>query len=281
MEEFSQIWEHDYGYRDNFLQAIQDINEQYPEDKLVGFSIWWSNIPYDLRLFAYLNYSGSEDSAKKFFLEVGEKFNSIGSVYRGDLTYKNLTDALGRRQLNCHTIAQGGPILVDFAFHTKEFLMKNGYNFERWDSSSKVFLSHQSERKNRVQMLQQSLSANGVSTWFDAVDIDYGENIATAISKGVKESKVVIFWISPKFLESDWCRYEFERFHSRYAGSNDVLILSIVEQSCVQYLPTFLQELKYLKIDEDLSVDRIAYQLVPSINNYFKKVSVKRWSEGV
>ncbi len=197
---YTQVWEGQYGYRETFIEAVNRINDEIPSDSLTGFAIYWSDLIYDLRLFAYVAYQPTDPKIDEYMLRAENLMVSAGAWRRSDLTGEELDGALARRQLNLLGAVQGIPIEIDFSQPSRADLEALGFKLERWDvPKSKTFLSHQADRKGEVARLQMLLSDGGVATWFDALDIEYGDPLVRAIEDGVRESTAVVFWISPGF----------------------------------------------------------------------------------
>lgn len=278
---YSQVWECDYGRRSDFFKALNEINNTFKENLLQGMNVMWSDIPYDLRLFACFYYSGSEEEIAELDSSLKNILVSTGAVQRSDYTGDSLMESLAGRQLNMVTCVKGLTISDPCKFEEIDRLESKGYKVGLLEPENKIFLSHQSERKDKIRDLQRALSSNGISTWFDEIDIEYGDNIASAISRGVNQSKVVIFWISDKFLQSNWCRYEFERFHTNYASTSDVAIISLVESDCKDKVPEFISTLKYYEVSGAESIDEISRKIIPAIRKATstKGSSGKYWTE--
>jgi hypothetical protein len=261
---YTQVWEGQYGYRETFIEAANRINDQIPSDALTGFAIYWSDLIYDLRLFAYIAYQPTDPKAEEYMLLAENLMVSAGAWRRSDLTGDVLDRACLKRQLNLVSAVQGISIEIDFDQPSRADLEAQGFTIERWDvPKSKTFLSHQGDRKGEVAKLQMLLADGGVATWFDALDIEYGDSLVAAIEDGVSESTAVVFWISPGFSGSHWCQYEFEAFLSRYAGRRDVRILTVVEEGLSGSLPEALKRLKYVETGCPGSPEQVAAKLLP------------------
>lgn len=262
MDHLVQVWEGDYGDREPFLNAVSKINDE-DLNALTGLVIYWSDIPYSLSLFVSLTL----DPAKEGIDDVRERIQntllSAGAIRRSDITLRALIDAQINRRLNIMTIAKDKPVHDPCGFMSRKQCIERGYGLDEFKPQSRVFLSHQSERKPEVAKLQELLANKEVPTWMDAHDIELGENLAVAINRGIGESTAVIFWISPKFLESRWCEYEFENFNSIYAGNNSIKVISIVEESCAERIPRFLSQLNYIKYTSNDDVVGIANRIAP------------------
>lgn len=266
MDHFVQIWEADYGDRRQFLDAISKVNDEDLKT-LNGLALYWSDIPYSLSLFASLAFSTSDEETDGARARAQELLLSAGAKRRLDMTIEDLSGQMGRRALNCETLLGGEPVRDPCKWATRGEFEAKGYDLSGFKPRSRVFMSHQSERKTEVAKLQELLANREVPTWMDAHDIDYGENLTVAINRGINQSTAVIFWISPKFLESRWCEYEFENFIGRYASLNDVLLLSVVEEECVGDIPKSLAQLKYFRLGDSSDVVSVAGELAPILKN--------------
>ncbi|WP_434590049.1 toll/interleukin-1 receptor domain-containing protein [Brevibacterium sp. 1718] len=278
MNHYIQIWEFDYGDRENVLSALNRVNI-FDKDVLTGMTIYWSDIPYDLRLFSELAFLAGSSSAKEKALEAQEILANAGGKVRTDITPESLVEALSKRRLNSIGTLEGMEIVIPFEYKSKLELEKLGFDFSSWVAKSRVFLSHQSDRKPEVTELQQLLADRNVPTWFDIHDIEYGQNLATAIEGGVRSSDAVIFWVSDGFLRSNWCRSEFESFLSRYMGRRDVTIFAAIEEDCLDVVPDSLKQLKFLKLDSPGDPLMVANEFAVPIKRVLAGQSEVRSSE--
>jgi hypothetical protein len=89
----------------------------------------------------------------------------------------------------------------------------------------------------------------------------------------IKNSGAVIFWITKKFLNSGWCDAELQNFLQKYVNKpKEVLIIPIIhkEVDLEDFENVFLTNLKYYKIKDTDSIEKIANESVPSMRNFFK-----------
>ena len=72
----------------------------------------------------------------------------------------------------------------------------------------RVFLSHSSKDKGFVQDLYRRLTRDGVSCFYDAESIGWGENWVTALERALDECEFVVCILSPDFCTSKWVKLE-------------------------------------------------------------------------
>ncbi|GAA4759122.1 toll/interleukin-1 receptor domain-containing protein [Gordonia alkaliphila] len=277
MEIHETIWEGDYADREPFLHAINEINS-IEESVLVGLNLWWSDYPYDLRIFAQTVISReSDDKFRAAHKKINYLMSECQARQRTDITLEQLQQAVGQRQMNSVGAILGTPVSDPCRFPTRKELIPKGYDPQDWTAKSRVFLSHQNERKEEVIDLQGYLAGSDIPTWIDVHDIDYGQNLAVAVQEGIAQSSIVIFWVSEKFLKSNWCQVEFEGFLGRYSGRRDVTILTAVERGCIDQLPPLLQGLKYLELDSPGDPRKVAKEFAPAIRRALTGPLDKGW----
>ena len=90
-----------------------------------------------------------------------------------------------------------------------------------WD----VFISHSSEDKDGfVRPLAHSLTALGLSVWYDEFSLRLGESLSGSIDVGLRESRRGILVITPAFLRKRWPQAEYRALLQREVDEGDVLV---------------------------------------------------------
>ncbi|HEY7336570.1 MAG TPA: toll/interleukin-1 receptor domain-containing protein [Bryobacteraceae bacterium] len=72
----------------------------------------------------------------------------------------------------------------------------------------RVFLSHSSQDKAFVRELYNRLTRDGVSCFFDAESIGWGENWIQVLERAVDQCEDIVFVLSPAFCDSEWAQAE-------------------------------------------------------------------------
>ena len=75
---------------------------------------------------------------------------------------------------------------------------------ECWD----VFISYKSEDLAIAEELHRRLEAAGFRVWFDRARLEPGCRWHDEIEEGCEGSRVILPVLTPRWPESDWCRYE-------------------------------------------------------------------------
>ncbi len=110
---------------------------------------------------------------------------------------------------------------------------------------TKAFLSHTSSDKDLVSIVQEKLTEK--NSWYDAVNIEDGENIPEKINEGLRmATHYVLFW-SKKASESPWVRAEMNAAFIRFLSSQCKFIIFTLDDT---QLPPLLEPYKYEKIDK-------------------------------
>ena len=68
-------------------------------------------------------------------------------------------------------------------------------------SQKRIFISHSAGDREWVQAFAASLQAQGASVWLDELKIGPGERLEEAIEKGLRDSDVVAFVITPDHMK--------------------------------------------------------------------------------
>lgn len=78
--------------------------------------------------------------------------------------------------------------------------------------SHDVFLCHASADKAVVLSVRRRLEERGLRCWYDDVDLRPGDRAVSVIGEGVRNSRRLLVFASPAFLESRWANLEVEMF---------------------------------------------------------------------
>lgn len=264
MSDVAQLWQGDYGEREALLTATTEVNNATSNDSIVGLNAFVNNNPYLLEYFVSIFYDSEHPNYSSDLELVRTTFRAAGAVERSDVTMEDLAAAMAGRRYNSMSYLADIDTKIEelFLWPTKAQLASQGYIFGSLGRRSRVFLSHQAERKPEVRELQGRLAAFGIPTWFDALDIEYGQPLVQAIEEGISGSQVVVLWVSRRFLTSSWCMYESDAFIHQYAATRKVTLLPIVDPDVDHHeLSPQLQRIRYMRLQQDATVSEIAVDL--------------------
>jgi hypothetical protein len=78
-----------------------------------------------------------------------------------------------------------------------------------------VFLSHSPKDKPVVRALAERLQAAGLKVWYDEWEIEIGHSIFSKIEHGLRNSRVLLFFMSANAFGSDWSELESQTVRFR------------------------------------------------------------------
>src|SRR5215475_1797231 len=73
-----------------------------------------------------------------------------------------------------------------------------------------AFISHSSRDKDVADQLGFRLMQLGTKVWIDDQQIGFGDSIPGKISDGLRRCTVILVLVSKHYIESSWCRAEYE-----------------------------------------------------------------------
>jgi len=107
-----------------------------------------------------------------------------------------------------------------------------------------VFLSHNSQDKPRVRALAEDLRAAGLRVWFDEWVIKPGDDIDSAIERGLEAARAQVLCLSPAALGSDWVTLERSTVLFRDPTNVGRRFIPLLLANCE--LPDALRRYKYV-----------------------------------
>jgi TIR domain len=114
-----------------------------------------------------------------------------------------------------------------------------------WD----VFISHSTQDVEIVTQVADDLEDVGLSVWLDRSTIGPGERIREKINLGIKNSTVVLIFISRRSLKSRWVLNELDAAMLREINERRPLLLPVlIGRVHTNELPEDLKGKKYLDL---------------------------------
>jgi hypothetical protein len=226
-----QIWQADYGEPERLLLHLAPLADTVSRDSWTTAVIYVNNNPYCLELYVAIGFDPEHPNVECDIRELQDALRAAGARQKSDVTITDFSTALGQRRFNVFGFIDSRSL--EIALTTERFPSRSQYAARGFDLSPfgrrpRVFLSHQTDRKDEVLKLRDRLAARDLPTWIDIFDIEYGQNLAEAIEEGISSSAAVILWISPGFLKSNWCRFEMRSFISDYASEDRIKLLAVL-----------------------------------------------------
>ena len=100
-----------------------------------------------------------------------------------------------------------------------------------------VFISHANDNKAEfVNSLTDALNKLGITIWYDANTLDWGDNWKLQITNGLKKCRFGIVVISPEFLGREWTEKELNELLQRQNDSGEKVILPLLYKTTIDDL---------------------------------------------
>ncbi len=129
-----------------------------------------------------------------------------------------------------------------------------------------VFLSYSSVDKSWVADLKDALKARGLKVWLDSDEIRPGERFASALEKGLEESKTVVMVVSPEAIASGWVNEEYNRALSLAQSNTEPLrLIPVILRD--SKLPGFLASRNWVDFRDASTYDKSLERLIWGITD--------------
>ena len=135
------------------------------------------------------------------------------------------------------------------------------------DSNSCVSISHSSQDKGIATVLATSLRGRGVEVWIDHEQILLGDSIAEKIEIGLARADAILVLISKSFVDSRWCRSEYESLLTKEIESGRTYVIALrLDDS---QLPILLRAKRYADLRHGITdelLDDLTQALQPAMS---------------
>ena len=130
-----------------------------------------------------------------------------------------------------------------------------------------VFISHASEDKDAVvRPLAAALMSEGLSVWYDEIELRIGDSLRRKIDQGLANSRVGLVVLSHSFIAKGWTNYELDGIVTRSVSGEQVLLPiwhNISKQEVVAYSPSLAD--KVARSTATHTVEEIAKEIAELI----------------
>lgn len=266
-----------YEKRNGEKEFIKDILLNFNNGEITSKTILVDNNIYHLDFLLLLTF---ENENKRFdswlsFHYPKKKYNYLFNYSLEDI----LNDQLDKRRYLAYsfrTVEQALKILTGesndiFRFpcnqiiETKSDPIENALTF-------KTFLSYSYKDKEITEKLFLELQKEGIKTWFDKADVDYGDCITDKINEGLKDADLGILVLSKNFLNTNWGRAEANYFFRRQLESKKVNFIIISINLSLNDLPPLFQDYRYIKAENEGWLEELIIRIkelsLKKINKY-------------
>jgi len=131
-----------------------------------------------------------------------------------------------------------------------------------------VFLSHASEDKFAiVEPFYEACKRKGISAWYDAAEIRWGDSLVKKIEEGLATSKIVLLFISKDSLKKKWPENELTAALSQEICNNKLvlpLVLGLSGKELTNKHPLLAQKL-YRRVERYNQSKLVDNEIIESI----------------
>ncbi|PJH88536.1 hypothetical protein CVG87_12705 [Pseudomonas sp. WCS365] len=252
------MFECDYGSRVKERGFIKDILSTFEPDYATSVGAVVNNNPYCLEFSIVVNLQGDPIRFEEWLRNKYPEKLKRHNVFLNDMLFFNVITFIEETMVDMALVSE--PSFVFLWPERELFETLNPQYKQMKRNDSKVFISHSSKDKELiVGPLNAYLQAEGIGTWLDSYEIDYGDNIYLKVNEGIENSKVGIFILTNNFFDSasGWPITEFSTFFmDLMKNSKKVLMVNAgVDQDKIHAM---MKAYKYLNWDDGEGLPELA-----------------------
>jgi hypothetical protein len=257
--DYLYLFECDYGSRVKERQFVKDILNTFDKDYATMVGAVVNNNPYCLEFSVAVNLQDDPVRFERWLREkYPEKLKRHNVFLENALTF-NVQTFIDDSMVDAAFVREGRGFL--FLWPEREYFESQNPQYKSMKpNSSKVFLSHSSKDKELiVNPLNAYLQAQGVGTWLDSYEIDYGENIYLKVNEGIENANVGVFILTDNFFDSSsgWPLTEFSTFFMELMKSNKK-VLMVNAGVAPENMHTMMKAYRYINWDGGRGLPEIA-----------------------
>jgi hypothetical protein len=243
---YMYVFECEYGSRVKERQFLKDILNTFDQDyaTLVGMIV--NNNPYCLEFSIVVNLQDDPVKFESWLKENYPNKSKNHNILLADLSQYNFITLINDSMVDALIVENKNN---QFLFPEKERINEFHPQYRCLKKNeARVFLSHSSKDKELiVNPINAFLQAEGIGTWLDSYEIDYGDNIYLKVNKGIESSDVGLFILTDNFFDvsSGWPVTEFSTFFME-AMSNNKKLLFINAGVSPENMHAIMKSYKYL-----------------------------------
>ena len=241
------VFECEYGSRVKERKFLKDILNTFDKDYATMVGLIVNNNPYCLEFSIAVNL---QDDPVKFETWLKENYpekSKHHNIFLGDISQYNIQTLIDDSMVDYALVSEGEGWL--FFWPEQGLLEELNPQYKCLKKNeARVFLSHSSKDKELiVNPINAFLQAQGIGTWLDSYEIDYGDNIYLKVNEGIESSDVGLFILTDSFFDSSsgWPVTEFSTFFME-AMNNKKKLLFINAGVSPENMHAMMKSYKYL-----------------------------------
>ncbi|TAL18045.1 toll/interleukin-1 receptor domain-containing protein [bacterium] len=153
----------------------------------------------------------------------------------------------------------------------------HGYTAHAMETNMKdIFVSHAHKDKHLIEPLLSALERNGITYWYDNLELVPGDSFSTKINYGLKSCKIILLCLSENFVNGNFAQNELNAaFALAKLQNNSSLLVPLIigdySKVLLEY-PVQLANILYLSYDSGFdSIVRELKKVLSSVSDVSKE----------
>ena len=138
------------------------------------------------------------------------------------------------------------------------------------------FLSYNWNAKVIVTSIYSLLTRNNLLVWMDDRSMSTGNNLSTEISKGIKDAKIIICFLTLEYSKSEMCQCELNFAKTCKAEQSEKVILPIllskIKLTDLGGIGLLVSNLIYFEYENSCNDDRLVKEIKVHLSGFQSKV---------
>jgi hypothetical protein len=206
-----------------------------------------------VKLFTALIWHHDFDRSR-YWLEA----ESGGLSVRWPFSYEQLEDSVADRNVRRDIEAQLRQYLVrqrDSSRQTSAAISTQTTPSDTANQVADAFICHASEDKTYVEPLVNELKKAGISVWYDAYSMEWGDSLRQSIDRGLKNCRFGIVVFSKAFLrKKKWTEHELDSLFAREEQGKKIVLPiwhGVERNDLLEYSPAFADRIAKITHRDD------------------------------
>ena len=244
---YMYVFQCEYGSRVKERQFLKDILNTFDKDYATMVGLIVNNNPYCLEFSIAINLQDDPIKFESWLKENYPEKSKHHNIFLGDISQYNVQTLIDDSMVDAALVSEGKGWL--FFWPEQQLLEELNPQYKCLkNNEAKVFLSHSSKDKEFiVNPINAYLQAEGIGTWLDSYEIDYGDNIYLKVNEGIESADIGVFILTDNFFDSSsgWPVTEFSTFFME-AMNNKKKLLFINAGVSPENMHAMMKSYKYL-----------------------------------
>ncbi|SDG15723.1 toll/interleukin-1 receptor domain-containing protein [Chitinophaga filiformis] len=245
-----------YAERTNELGFIQKLLASFNHDELTGITLLVNNNPYNFEFLMLLIFE-QNDMAFDNWLSIYYPNKKVSYLFNYSMD-EIVANLLNKKQYTSYSFSFFEQVQKVLTEDSNEIFIFPGQKKveEKWGKPEKifkykVFLSYSSKDKEIAEAIFKELQKEEVKTWFDIIEVKYGDSILDRLNEGLAQSDLGVLCFSKNFLAANWPKREMNYFLHERMSSNKINFLILNLDLDLSDFPPLFRDYKHINLNQE------------------------------